>query len=1783
MANDLASEADVRFESEGLESPDQAVVKVGADEEEQDGAGDEEAEAEQARWQSMFHHADPGSSHGAVHAFFDFLDHISEKIRDEMESTFAHLGLLLADHACKFCLGGIIFALVCMSGLPLITFERDIYELVLEQNSPAALDHFEGQDIFKNNLSESDRAMSVLYTLPNGKNILDSPYFEEALAIHNEIKNNVTSKERKETYDQDCIRFFDNPNESCIVFCPLDLPYQVALHKGGRGFRNSTYTMMGDRARVEQNLSPEDDHGHFEFSDGFMCKYESSSNDWKFGAVLWAQERRASSTGNVRISAYSSAFATEEVFRGSLQEGHLFALAFVVVWLGCGGAMHFINFENHSWVNPTNWFTATICIVSAGLAMLSALGLCGYLTLQGLKVSTSSLFVSFLILGIAVDDMMILAGLFFEAPKDHTLAERLAASFGSAAASITLTSITALAGFLAGSAVDMVWIKSFTQVGALAVIADYIIQLTFFSGAFAAFQRGYGKLHASTKDRGHAHSALEKYARWSAHSTVCKGLTFFLFIAVIFVSLYGTQRLEASFHQKVNMPDDSHYHEYLQDGLDYMGQYGQNSVYLMMQHQVLPGPDVMRATAEYAQRIRELNGQKAYKSAATDWTVAMQLWMSIQSNAERLRVRTNATTFGVALGESLDGTLRSQFFTLATQWQGVAMAYLSSGLAVQSALAEIHGMAQDLQLGPHQALTNTSTTLREVQVALNTTRYSYGNYTQELGAGLRSALDAALVHLYAAADAYESGGSFSAAESLLQQAATAFNSSTPANTLNVTAIDHLDEVATHLLESVYAFNASVGVRLQRMAASFNFAAVSFYEALPSDDRLLGKYNVQFGQREFLRRLGDLFKYFADPYTEVVFKQWWNTTMFPMESVGIYARNTAKTLKAMQQAAETFAASDPLSPLATTCNELRVALSASPNAAFNATATKAFAVLVESAAKHAGDEVSLAHLEQHYESGALRDSGEDDKCSPQEVALESLRRGLAYGVAQYRSTAMWNAYSNFSMAEARRWLTSIVGQVTDLNTPQAVTATRRFAGHQWLSLAGERDQVSREREAERRAQRAQRAVDAARRSRLAREAAFEVWEDVDNYEESFGSEMENVVFNEDLKPGLLRASEVRRPGFPRTVTANQSWQLFQSFLSKDFQTKLLDDLEDADPTEQGTVLLNGQINSQMRRIRRASARERSFEKRMWSRSAATWEAKESFLAAFNLDDMLQERQAARDSRYGERDEDYFLSIRDYGIPDGNLPGELLGYDTKRVKSAELLSKEAGVSEEAWQRMDDQAEVQNESAQEKRTSLTGLLEAFVVGKRTTPKEDDLKVQIAELHNDDLKQSAARREELEDLRDAIRLSQIEDGLAYDFFAQSGEWLRSLGLLNNLTSMSTIYPELYMAFLGQARRHLDEMERDMSYKSGTLGDMDFNTLSTDLGYVASNLTQSIVTLLLNQSGIDTLDTAKVFMDAAVVNQAMSAYIKPDIVVEEDAGRDQQGLLRVYWTRVKVGFRAKNMWTEDGFEEDYRASLEARRLAAEWAANVQKLQERHTNYWKDISMGDPWEIGKAFSSGQVFRNLDSKQTLLGNVMTSLIYVNILMAAFCFIFLGPRLGLLLLPCIALMTLVIFGFYGICGFKIDPILALALLLSSGTTIDFILHFVMAAAACSPSNPNIHVSGSQRYIVAMKSAGVGIFASYATTMLGIIPMAFARLSAIRSLFFAYVISLNVGVFFGLVFIPLVSIYVYGVDLAPRGAKKKTEKAEEHEVHGAGARLAKKRNSVTETQQPLAEMHI
>lgn len=180
--------------------------------------------------------------------------------------------------------------------------------------------------------------------------------------------------------------------------------------------------------------------------------------------------------------------------------------------------------------------------------------------------------------------------------------------------------------------------------------------------------------------------------------------------------------------------------------------------------------------------------------------------------------------------------------------------------------------------------------------------------------------------------------------------------------------------------------------------------------------------------------------------------------------------------------------------------------------------------------------------------------------------------------------------------------------------------------------------------------------------------------------------------------------------------------------------MLDDLEEADPTEHGTVMLDNQMAAQMKRIQRASSRTQSFQDRMWSWSAATWETKEACLAAFSLNDMLQERQAARDSRYGDRNENYLDSIKAYGLPDGSLLGEFLADDVERVKSTRHLSKEAGVSEETWQSMEDQAKKANESegnqeGQEQKNSKPGsedeesssggasllqLPEAFVSGK-------------------------------------------------------------------------------------------------------------------------------------------------------------------------------------------------------------------------------------------------------------------------------------------------------------------------------------------------------------------------------------------------------------------------------------------------------------------------------------
>ena len=342
----------------------------------------------------------------------------------------------------------------------------------------------------------------------------------------------------------------------------------------------------------------------------------------------------------------------------------------------------------------------------------------------------------------------------------------------------------------------------------------------------------------------------------------------------------------------------------------------------------------------------------------------------------------------------------------------------------------------------------------------------------------------------------------------------------------------------------------------------------------------------------------------------------------------------------------------------------------------------------------------------------------------------------------------------------------------------------------------------------------------------------------------------------------------------------------------------------------------------------------------------------------------------------------------------------------------------------------------------------------------------------------------------------------------------------------------QLYLAFLGQARRHLDEMERDMNYKSGTLGDMDLTALGVDLQRVASNLTLSLVTLLFNQSAADTLDTAKVFMDAAVVNQVMAAHIKPDIVT---VSRKMPGVIVKVWAEYigpgskspferKLGGPKKVLRTgpkrsgqsflSSSFSTLFFVWNSAHRLSLLclncvgafgthclivcriFRQSVALLSLFHTipiyvyfSIWFNLCHHLRWgfweesglsllEISSSFYSRPVSRGpwgklggssfgcwvgfqcealagathqllegringwplgdweglnvrtdfqLDSKQNLLNNTMASLIYVNILVAVFSFLFLGPRLGLLLAPCIALMTVVTFGLYGFCGY------------------------------------------------------------------------------------------------------------------------------------------------------------
>ncbi|XP_077863553.1 patched domain-containing protein 3-like, partial [Saccoglossus kowalevskii] len=139
----------------------------------------------------------------------------------------------------------------------------------------------------------------------------------------------------------------------------------------------------------------------------------------------------------------------------------------------------------------TDWVTSkpvlgTLGVASALLAVISTIGLLSYCGVPFIHLNIA---MPFLTLGVGVDDMFIMIASWRTTSPRTSVPNRMAETFSEAALSITITSITDVLAFGIGAISTFPSVQIFCCYCGVAILFDYLYQITFFGGCMALIGR----------------------------------------------------------------------------------------------------------------------------------------------------------------------------------------------------------------------------------------------------------------------------------------------------------------------------------------------------------------------------------------------------------------------------------------------------------------------------------------------------------------------------------------------------------------------------------------------------------------------------------------------------------------------------------------------------------------------------------------------------------------------------------------------------------------------------------------------------------------------------------------------------------------------------------------------------------------------------------------------------------------------------------------------------------------------------------------------------------------------------------------------------------------------------------------------------------------------------------------------------------------------------------------------------------------------------------------------
>jgi len=395
--------------------------------------------------------------------------------------AFYHIGCFVGRNPYRVSFASVVVACVLSLGLLNVTFESRSHKLYIPQRDFMATDRLMLDDTF----GVSPEPGILIVHRKDGGAMDNQESMLAVLELHDSIVNleaialgkNVTT-----SYGDICYRRYISllGREECVVSSPLELWWYQR-------------DQLMDDADVKTTIDDAYDAHTADFGtldgviDALQLKYffapraEVDTDGAYARYQLWEEAMRAEifnldadPASLLRISYWSTNYNEEEAQSFVKDDSYLMALAIIFITMYVCITLGGVTAD----CRQTRLLLGSTCALCTFLSMASGFGIASML---GVPLQPISPIVCFTLLGVAVDDMIIIVMAFEGVDSSLPDDERLGLALARAGSTITVTSVTSTVAFLTGYFVDFPALAFFCVPASMCIMMVYFLQMTLFA------------------------------------------------------------------------------------------------------------------------------------------------------------------------------------------------------------------------------------------------------------------------------------------------------------------------------------------------------------------------------------------------------------------------------------------------------------------------------------------------------------------------------------------------------------------------------------------------------------------------------------------------------------------------------------------------------------------------------------------------------------------------------------------------------------------------------------------------------------------------------------------------------------------------------------------------------------------------------------------------------------------------------------------------------------------------------------------------------------------------------------------------------------------------------------------------------------------------------------------------------------------------------------------------------------------------------------------------------